>query len=123
VSGREGRLTRLMRAHARHVPALDMPFVTLPLEHIVHCDRLRPGCTLGHEADLGVGFFLAEGDRIDIDVHASDVDFFGDVFDDAILHRFGRIDIFRAARQQERGETDGNRFHVPIIPAGGERFD
>src|SRR5580692_4843434 len=40
-----------------HGAALDMPFVTLPLEHIVHCDRLRPGCTLGHEADLGVGFF------------------------------------------------------------------
>ena len=90
-----------------HVAALDVPFVTLPLQRVIHRDGLRAGAPFGREADRGVGFFLAERDGIDIDVHACHVDFFGDVFDDAFFYRFGCIDVFRAAREQQRGEADG----------------
>jgi hypothetical protein len=106
-----------------HIAALDAPLVALPLQRVVHRDGLRSVAAFRPEADLGIGLFFAERNRIDADIHGLHVDFFGDVFDDALFHRLGRVDVFRAARETQRGEADWAEFHVPIIPAARKALD
>ena len=82
-----------------HAAILDVPFVALPLQRVIHRDRLCGWSALWPEADFGVGFFFAKRDRIDVHVHALDVNLLGDIFEHPFSYRFGRVDVLGAARK------------------------
>src|ERR1035438_4480836 len=109
MSRGHGRLTgrtRLLLFVGLQVAALDVPFIALPLERVRHRDGLRCRGPLWLETDFRIGFFLTEGDGIDIDIHGLYVDFLGDVLEHSLLHRFGCIDVFGATGETQRGEAD-----------------
>ncbi len=93
MSWRQRRLTFGVLSLRGHVAALDFPLIALPLEDIIHNDRLAARSPFRSVADCGVRLLFLKRDGIDSNIHVADVYFAGDVLEDARLYGFWRVDV------------------------------